>query len=157
MSAIKVIVIDDDDGIQELVKNILNEDGWDTYAAVDGPQGIAYIESESPDLVLLDLKLPGIDGFEVCRRIRQFSQIPIIALSALISLEDRKTFLLIGGNDYITKPFTSDELRFRVWTNLQYSRQKDSMPEHMLYDDGYINIDFDARRVTISGQETSIT
>ena len=114
MGKARVLVVEDDDSVRESIKDILAENGYDASVASDGTAGIARVERDSPDLVLLDLKLPGVDGFEVCRRIRQFSHVPLIAVSGLSPLEDRTRFLDGGGNDYITKPFKPDELRFRI-------------------------------------------
>lgn len=157
MSAGKVLVIDDDDGMLELVRDVLGGDGWDVSVAPDGPRGIASLERESPDVVLLDLKLPGLDGFETCRRMRELSTVPIVALSALDSVRDKERFLSLGGDDYVTKPFSVHELLFRVRKSARRDTQEGPALVPQGYDHGHLAIDFGARRVTVDATEVPIT
>lgn len=157
MSAPKILIVDDDKDEQNLIRNILDLDNFYTCVASDGPQAIATTEKEQPNLILLDLRLPGMDGFEVCRLIRSISSVPIIAVSGLKSLEERERFLNSGGNDYITKPYMPEELRFRVWAALK-KVENEQMPSHpQKFDDGNLIIDFGAHLVTVKGEEVRFT
>jgi DNA-binding response OmpR family regulator len=149
-----ILAIEDEPDIQHLITDILEEEGHLVDTADDGESAILKSKDLLPDLALVDLKLPGIDGFEVCRSIRRFSAFPLIAVSALKSISDRKRFIDLGGNDFITKPFKPDELKFRVWANLRSKADPDTITTS--YDDGYLRIDHSARKVTINGKEIAV-
>ncbi len=110
----KIMIVDDDSNIAELIALYLNKECFDTQIAEDGEQAIALFKEYSPDLVLLDLMLPGIDGYEVCRELRKASQVPIIMLSAKGEVFDKVLGLELGADDYMIKPFDSKELVARV-------------------------------------------
>ena len=110
----KILIVDDDDNIAELISLYLTKELYETRTASDGEQAIAAYHSFAPDLILLDLMLPGIDGYEVCRRIRQESKTPIIMLSAKGETFDKVLGLELGADDYMIKPFDPKELVARV-------------------------------------------
>ena len=109
-----ILVVEDEENIARLVRLYLEEASFRVLAAGDGPDGLAMYEREHPDLVILDLMLPGMDGWEVCRRIRATSHTPILMLTARQTEEDRISGLDLGADDYVTKPFSPRELVSRV-------------------------------------------
>lgn len=110
----KILVVDDDTTTVELVKLYLNRDGYRVLTAYDGLEALQIARSSHPDLIVLDLMLPGMNGLEVCRTLRSESDIPIIMLTAMTTDDDRLRGLDIGADDYITKPFSPRELAARV-------------------------------------------
>lgn len=114
MAAKRVLVIDDDVKTVELVKLYLNRDGYRVITAYDGLEGLRLAREAHPDLIVLDLMLPGMDGLEICRTIREESDVPIIMLTARTTDEDKLTGLGLGADDYVTKPFSPRELAARV-------------------------------------------
>ncbi len=114
MAGKRVLVVDDDVKTVELVKLYLNRDGYKVLTAYDGVEALRLAREGNPDLIVLDLMLPGIDGLEVCRTIRGESDVPIIMLTARTTDEDKLTGLGLGADDYVTKPFSPRELAARV-------------------------------------------
>lgn len=121
----RVLVIDDDAALRRALRVGLSAHGHDVELAATGEEGLSKAALKSPDVVILDLGLPDLDGLEVCRRMRQWTEVPVIVLSA-IGLEDRKVAALDGGaNDYMTKPFGMAELEARIRVVLRTSRVRD--------------------------------
>ena len=114
MAGKRVLVVDDDVKTVELVKLYLNRDGYRVITAYDGVAALRLARESHPDLIVLDLMLPGIDGLEVCRRLRDESDVPIIMLTARTTDQDKLTGLGLGADDYVTKPFSPRELAARV-------------------------------------------
>jgi len=114
VSGKKVMVVDDDVKTVELVKLYLNRDGYKVITAYDGNEALQLARENHPDLIVLDLMLPGINGLEICRTLRAESDVPIIMLTALTTDDDRLTGLDLGADDYVTKPFSPRELAARV-------------------------------------------
>src|SRR2546421_10366855 len=115
----KILIIEDEEGIVHLLNLYLKDAGYDVIVARDGADGLALHAREHPNLVILDIMLPAIDGFEVCRRIRAWSKTPILMLTARGSEDDRIAGLDLGADDYLTKPFSPRELVSRVRTILR--------------------------------------
>jgi two-component system KDP operon response regulator KdpE len=115
------------------------------------------VEKDPPDLILLDMMMPRVDGFEVCRRLRQWSQIPIIGLSARGDSADKVRCLDLGADDYITKPFGIDELIARIKAVLRRNKMDDATPASASFASGDLKIDFIIRRVTIADSEIKVT
>ena len=115
----KILVVDDEKPISDIVKFNLDKEGYDVVTAYDGEEALKKVESESPDLILLDLMLPKIDGLEVARQIRKEHDTPIIMLTAKDSEIDKVLGLELGADDYVTKPFSNRELVARVKANLR--------------------------------------
>src|SRR5712691_6564921 len=110
----KILIIEDEEGIIHLLNLYLKNAGFDVVVAKDGADGLALHAREHPDLVILDIMLPAIDGFEVCRRIRSWSKTPILMLTARGDVDDRVSGLDLGADDYLVKPFSPRELSSRV-------------------------------------------
>ncbi|BDR58687.1 response regulator YycF [Xylocopilactobacillus apicola] len=117
----KILVVDDEKPITDIIKFNLNKEGFDVVTAFDGEEALAKFKSENPDLILLDLMLPKIDGLEVSRQIRKSSNTPIIIISAKDDEIDKIIGLELGADDYVTKPFSNRELVARVKANLRRS------------------------------------
>jgi two-component system alkaline phosphatase synthesis response regulator PhoP len=114
MTGKKILVVDDDVKTVELVKLYLNRDGYRVVTAYDGIEALRLARESHPDLIVLDLMLPGMDGLEICRTLRAESDVPIIMLTAMTTDQDRLTGLNLGADDYVTKPFSPRELAARV-------------------------------------------
>ena len=114
MAGKRVLVVDDDVKTVELVKLYLNRDGYKVLTAYNGVEALRLARESHPDLIVLDLMLPGIDGFEVCRTLRDESDVPIIMLTARTTDQDKLTGLGLGADDYVTKPFSPKELAARI-------------------------------------------
>ena len=116
----KVLIVEDEQNIVDILSYILTKEGYDTLEALDGPTGLQLALEQNPDLVLLDLMLPGMSGFDVCRQIRQAgSTVPIVMLTAREEEDDKVLGLELGADDYITKPFKNRELMARVKANIR--------------------------------------
>jgi DNA-binding response OmpR family regulator len=120
--ATRVLVVDDEANLVELVQGYLERAGYDVLTASDGPSALACARDERPDLIVLDLMLPGFDGLEVCRRVRQFSDAYILMLTARAEEVDKIVGLSVGADDYLTKPFSPRELVARVQAMLRRPR-----------------------------------
>lgn len=121
MAAHSILIVDDDEKLLSLLRSYLEKEKFTVYTASNGMMALHVLRSSSPHLMVLDLMMPGMDGFEVCRRVRQFSDIPIIFLSAKDDETDRLVGLHIGADDYVTKPFSMNELIARIHTCLRRS------------------------------------
>ncbi len=125
----KILIVDDDNNIAELISLYLTKERYETAIASDGEEALGMFVDFNPDLIILDIMLPGIDGLEVCRRIRQTSSVPIIMLSAKGETFDRVLGLEIGSDDYMVKPFDSKELVARVKAVLRRNQAGFGLPE----------------------------
>ncbi|MBO5999633.1 MAG: response regulator transcription factor [Lachnospiraceae bacterium] len=123
----KILIVDDDANIAELISLYLTKEMFDTQVAPDGESAIAACRSYEPDLMILDLMLPGIDGYQVCREVRTFAKIPIIMLSAKGEVFDKVLGLELGADDYMEKPFDSRELVARVKALLRRSKTTEDL------------------------------
>ena len=152
----KVLVVDDDATVREVVVSYLKAAQHEVVEAEDG-ESVATIVRESPvDLVVLDLMLPGIDGLEVCRRLRSTSDVPVIMLTALGSETDRVVGLERGADDYVTKPFSPRELVLRVESVLRRAGDR-SGPEQGRLEDGDIVVDLARHEASLAGQPLALT
>ncbi len=152
-----ILVVDNDTKVVNFLKVRLSGEGWHIHTAGDGAEALRMVEKAPPDLILLDMMLPKVDGFEVCRRLRQWSQVPIIGLSARGDTADKVKCLDLGADDYITKPFGIDELIARVKAVLRRNKIDDSTPARSYFKCGNLKIDFITRRVTADGNEVKLT
>lgn len=156
MSETTALIIDDNSRDQTLVRDILSGDGFHTFGAADGPEALYFLQNEIPDLVFLDVFLPGMDGFEVLQRIRRISGVPVIAVSASKSMGDRERFLNLGGDDYVTKPYDIDDLRFRIMAVLKRSQPSGIKRLQKNFDDGFLSVNFELRRVDTDHREVAL-
>jgi len=152
-----VLVVDDERRYRELLEMNLSRRGYRVFQAVDGLGALNAVEREELDLVVLDLKLPDMDGYEVCRRIREQSAVPIIMLTARAEEEQKIRGLKLGADDYITKPFSADELLARVEAVLRRTEVARGTSLRPPFEAGDLHIDFDQHRVTLRGQEVELS
>lgn len=125
----KILVVDDDKNICELLNIYLKNEGYDTCFAYDGSSAVTVAKKEKPDLIVLDVMMPIINGWEACKLIRQFTDVPIIMLTALDALENKIQGLSIGADDYIVKPFEPTEVIARIGAHLRREASKVKAPE----------------------------
>jgi len=151
-----ILIADDDLAIIKFLRTNLEAEGYETLTAMDGAEALQTIEMELPDLVILDIMMPKLDGFEVCQRLREWSQIPIIMLSARGDEEDKVKCLDCGADDYITKPFGVEELIARVRAMFRRTTLWNEHPEPALRCHDLV-IDFASHQVTRGGQEVNLT
>ncbi len=142
----KILIVDDDPSISELISLYLNKERYDTKCVEDGEEALKAFESYKPDLILLDLMLPGMDGYQVCREIRSKSDTPVIMLSAKGEVFDKVLGLELGADDYMIKPFDSKELVARVKAVLRRSggrkqkQNRDQVGDYVEYEDLIVNL-----------------
>jgi two-component system KDP operon response regulator KdpE len=110
----KILIVDDESGLRELVRINLEHEGYGVVQAENGVQGLEAVQGEHPDLVIMDVMMPEMDGWEACRKLREFSQVPVLMLTARVQSQDIVTGLDSGADDYLLKPFNMDELMARV-------------------------------------------
>ena len=146
MSKTRVLIIEDEKDILRLLKYNLEKEGYQVVSATDGASGLAAAQKEKPDLLILDLMLPKLDGMEVCRTLRQESRVPILMLTAKKQEVDRILGLELGADDYVTKPFSIRELLARVKTILRRSQR----PSPETGTGKFGDLRFDAERYTVS-------
>lgn len=147
-----ILVVDDDRHIVQLVSLYLTKAGYRVVPAGDGAEALRKLRELEPDLLLLDIMLPGPDGLEICRGLRRHSDVPIVILTARSSDLDKVAGLQFGADDYITKPFNPAELVARVQSVLRRCRQRQAVPSHTRVSLGRLSIDLDERMVTLAGQ-----
>jgi DNA-binding response OmpR family regulator len=150
-----VLIVEDDSTVAEVVARYLDRDGFTVTCLTDGPSALAAVGEGSVDLVVLDIMLPGMDGLEVCRRLRATTPIPIIMLTALGEESDRIAGLELGADDYLGKPFSPRELVARVNAVLRRSRTPETRKETISAGD--LEIDLGAHEVRRSGEVVSLT
>lgn len=148
-----VLVVDDERVVRDVVARYLERDGYATLEAADGEEAKRIVEREKPALVVLDVMLPGLDGLELCRWIRETSDTPVILLTALGEEDDRIAGLQLGADDYVTKPFSPRELAVRVSNILRRSRRVDSE----IYRFGAVEMNVTTREVRKSGVQLTLT
>lgn len=158
MAGAKILVVDDEPFIVELVKFNLESAGYEVITASDGHEALKLIEKDHPDLIILDIMLPGIDGMEICRALRfkmQTKDIPVILLTAKTGEIDKVLGLEMGADDYITKPFSPRELVARVKAVLRRTDKRDGSRE--LIKAGPVVIDVDRHEVFVDGEKKDFT
>jgi two-component system response regulator ResD len=157
----RILVVDDDPTVSDVVDRYLRRAGYLVTLAGDGLHALELADREPPDLVVLDIMLPGLDGLAVCRRLRQISPVPVILLTALGAETDRILGLEIGADDYVTKPFSPRELVLRVGSVLRRARsvgtghRKADAAE--VFTDGPLVVDLTAHEVTVDGVQLMLT
>ncbi len=154
----KVLVVDDEKLIVKGIKFSLEQDEMEVTAAYDGETALELAKTNDFDIILLDVMLPGLSGFDVCQAIREFSDVPIIMLTAKGEDMDKILGLEYGADDYITKPFNILEVKARIKAIIRRNQKKDKgEPKPKTLVEGEMSIDLDSRRVTIAGREINLT
>jgi DNA-binding response OmpR family regulator len=153
--AIRVLTVEDDERIRASVKLALEDEGWIVDEAPTGEDAIAIFQNTPADVVLIDIMLPGIDGFELCRTIRKLSDVPIVMVTARIDTHDVVAGLEAGADDYLTKPFAPKELSARIRALLR--RVRPSAPGHSKLVFGNLEIIPDEGKVTLAGKDVPLT
>ncbi len=154
----RVLVVEDDPNIVDLIRANLAVRGFDTVVSTDGSRALQLLETESPDIVLLDLMLPEADGFELCRLIRERSTVGVIVVSARGGERDKVTALNSGADDYMTKPFSIEELLARITATLRRTRPPDAGAETSIVTlPGGIEVDLSGQQVRRHGSPVHLT
>ena len=153
----KILVIDDDPNVAELIKVILKPRGLTIYHAINGKEGLKQAYELQPDLIILDIMMPEQDGYEVCARLRELSDVPIVMLTAKSQSSDVTRGFAVGANDYVKKPFSNDELVSRIESLLRRKKSKDASTNITGYSDGNLDVDFATQKVTLQGEEIAFT
>jgi len=152
----KILIVDDEKKMVKILKAALDNEGYDTVEAYDGEAALEIWRRQNPDLVVLDVMMPRMDGFEFCRRVRETSDIPIIILSAKTEELDKLDGLGLGADDYITKPFSPRELVARIRALLRRFEARKDSPEQVVAQ-GPLVIDIDKHKVEIDGRVVALT
>ncbi len=153
----RVLMVEDDPNIVDLVRSNLNVRGFDTVISTDGVRALRLLETEEPDIVLLDLMLPGADGMQLCKQIRERSSVGIIVVSARGGEHDKVTALNMGADDYLTKPFGIEELLARITATLRRTRPSPPADSSPVVKVGGVEVDLAGQRVTRDGERVHLT
>ena len=156
----KILIVEDEAGIRNFIATILTTNGYDPILAASGADAISMISSHCPDLLLLDLGLPDMDGMEILRAVRSWSNVPVVVISARNHERDKVEALDAGADDYITKPFGASELLARIRTAIRHTRTQ--LPNSMIANSGQFRcgdmvIDYDKHCVFINGVNAKLT
>ena len=155
--ASKVLIVEDDPDTAKLVGLYLQRDGHKVMSAADGLEGLRLAREARPDLVVLDLMLPRLDGIEVCRALRTESEVPIVMVTARVEEEDRLQGLDLGADDYVSKPFSPRELASRVRAVLRRTIRDASQKGPAEVKHGEVTVDLHRRSVNVKGEKASLT
>jgi two-component system KDP operon response regulator KdpE len=153
MSTANILVVDDEPQIRRVLRSTLSFRGYTISEATSGEEAVPMVGKQKPDLILLDVNLPGISGVETCREIRRFSDAPIIMLTVRNAERDKVVALDAGADDYVTKPFSIEELLARIRASLRRHPSAESLPAFVSKE---LTVDFEGRRVTVSGEEVHL-
>jgi DNA-binding response OmpR family regulator len=154
-SPAQVLVVDDDDDLRNMVSTLLQRAGMSTIEAASGSEGLRKFFASRPDLIVLDVSMPGMDGFEVLARIRDLSDVPVLLLTARGVEMEKVRGLKSGADDYVTKPFGRQELAARVEALLRRRGKPETGPE--VLSDGLVEVDFAQAKALVRGHELSLT
>ncbi len=157
MPAPRILLVEDELPIRRFVRALLSGEDYQVEEALDGKQAIRSATQQPPDLIILDLGLPDCDGLEVLRQLREWSQAPVIILSARDRENQKVAALDAGADDYLTKPFGAGELLARVRVALRHSARVGDEPESSIFECGDLKVDLGARRVTVRGADVKLT
>ena len=153
----RILVVDDESRYVWTIRVNLEARGYEVLTASNGQAAVKMVATEEPDLVILDIKMPGLDGYEACRRIREFSTVPIIMLTALAQDADKVKGLNIGADDYVTKPFSVEELLARIRAALRRAAVVEQKGEPPVFQAGDLRIDLLQKRVFLGESEVHLT
>jgi DNA-binding response OmpR family regulator len=155
MKRARLLVVDDDADIRGLLRELLERAGYEVVEAANGREGLRTLYASAPALVLLDVSMPELDGWQTLERIRDVSDVPVLMLTARTAELEKVRGLKAGADDYVTKPFGRQELLARVEAHLRRTASREEHPG--TYADGLVTIDFAQREVTVSGQAVALT
>jgi DNA-binding response OmpR family regulator len=153
----KVLIVDDEPRIVAGVRKYFEQAGFDVLAAHDGPTGLSLARSKAPDLIVLDLMMPGMDGLDVCRELRRESDVPIIMLTARVEEADKLIGLELGADDYVTKPFSPRELVARARAVLRRAQAAPTPAATKTYHFGKVVFDLAAQQCVVDGEVVPLT
>lgn len=153
----RILIVDDDPAILRLLSTNLKARGYEVISAANGEESLEAVQRDFIDLMILDLMMPKVDGVEVCRRVREWSEVPIIILSARGDENDKVKCLELGADDYLTKPFGIAELMARIKTAFRHRGDATAVPTQTNFNCDGMEINFAKRRVTMDGQEVTLT
>jgi len=153
----RALVVEDSPEFMLLCRHLLEKEGFDVVVATDGISAVEVAERERPDIAILDLGLPGVDGIEVCRRIRQFTDAYIVMVTGRTDEVDKIVGLSVGADDYVTKPFSPRELAARIQAMRRRPRAAAAAPSAAIREFGPLRIDPDVREVTVDGRVLDLT
>jgi len=156
--ATKILIVDDEPELARFLETVLDREGYELQCAFDAQQGLRQAYSFQPDLILLDVMMPGMDGWEMLRRLREFSHVPVIMLTAIHGVNSVVQGLDTGADDYVTKPFQIHELKARIRATLRRASLPSSAEEVALFfDGGQLVIDPSSHQVTVRGRAVDLT
>lgn len=156
----KILIIEDDPGICNFMCTVLSSNRYDTLVATSGGEALSMISSHCPDLIVLDLGLPDMDGLQVLQQVRSWSSVPIVVVSARAHERDKVIALDLGADDYIEKPFGTNEMLARIRTALRHTRtslQNDAIALSGKFSVGDLTVDYDKHHVLVGGQDVHLT
>lgn len=154
MISARILVVDDEPQVRRVMRTTLTAEGYTISEARNGEEALERFRSQVPDIILLDVNMPGMDGLEACRQIRKTSDVPIIMLTVRSAERDKVLALDVGADDYVVKPFGMQELLARIRAALRRTLPQDKMPPFVSKD---LSIDFEARRITVRRREVHLT
>lgn len=154
----KILIVDDDPALRQLVANTLRQEGYHLIIAADGQEGLRQLYQAHPDLIVLDVKMPTMDGWTVCARVREVSNVPIIMLTAEGDPEEIVKGLDLGADDYLIKPFEMNVLLARVRANLRRAASEPVIgTKNVVYSDDHLTVNLEEHRVTVNGEPVRLT
>ena len=156
----KILVVEDEKSIAHFISSVLSANGYEAMQARSGSEALSMISSHCPDLIILDLGLPDMDGLEILRQLRSWSSLPVVVVSARSHEKDKVTALDLGADDYLTKPFGTDELLARVHTAIRHTRTasgNDEIAQKGTYTVGELTIDYNKHQVLKNGRNVRLT
>ena len=156
----KILVVEDEKSISHFISTILNNHGYEALKARTGAEALSMVSSHCPDLIILDLGLPDMEGLDILRQIRSWSSLPVVVVSARSHERDKVTALDLGADDYLTKPFGTDELLARVRTAIRHTRTtsgNNEIAQKGTYTVGELTIDYNKHQVLLRGENAKLT
>ena len=156
----KILIVEDEKSISHFISTILNNNGYEAMKARSGSEALSMISSHCPDLIILDLGLPDMDGLDILRQIRSWSSLPVVVVSARSHEQDKVTALDLGADDYLTKPFGKEELLARVRTAIRHTRTasgNDEIAQKGTYTVKEMTIDYNKHQVLMRGENAKLT
>ena len=156
----KILVVEDEKSIAHFISSVLSANGYEAMQARSGSEALSMISSHCPDLIILDLGLPDMDGLDILRQLREWSSLPVVVVSARSHEKDKVTALDLGADDYLTKPFGTDELLARVRTAIRHTRTasgNDEIAQKGTYTVGELTIDYNKHQVLKNGRNVRLT